>query len=383
MKKWIITAAIALGVPQLCLAQKINRNDFTKVDAYVAELGPMEGHFLKFIVDTLTHRQTAPVAEQVRALYMWEAKYIDYNTKGRRHPKNFNPSPAEALSERMTTDEGYANLFKAMCDLAHIECKVIEGMAKNDPRNIGGKLSPKWNKHYWNAVKVDGTWYLLDAAWSAGKTDRKFRFYTKQFTDAWFFTDRELFALSHYPNDKKWQLLDTPINKSIFNGAPIVGTSAIVNEVYPVSGKRGNIRGKADTTKKMVFEVGDPSLIKSVTVTGRTSQKIPAQYTIDNNLMYVEVPFKSEGDYPFNIYVNDALAYTYQADIGKPKKKPKPKPVAKPKPRAKPQEKKTTAAKKEHPAPKAVKEKKAPAEKKKARSKNKDTAPKADDEKKG
>jgi hypothetical protein len=359
MKKWIITAAVATSLFQHCLAQKVNRNDFKKVDAYVASLGPMEGSFLKIIVDTLTHRQTIPRMDQVRAMYMWEANYIDYNTKGRRHPKNFNPSPSEALANRMTTDEGYANLFKTMCDLAHIDSKVIEGMAKTDPRNIGGKLSNKWNKHFWNAVNIDGTWYLLDVAWSAGKTDRKFRFYTKSFTDAWFLTDRELFAMSHYPNDKKWQLLDTPINKSVFSGAPIVGTSAIINEVYPVSGKRGNIRGKADTTKQLIFEVGNPSLIKSVTVTGRTMDRIPAKYNIQDGLMYVDVPFKSEGDYPFNIYVNDVMAYTYKADVGKAKKKPKPKPEPKPKPKPKPrpEPKRTAPAKKDIEKKKETKQK--------------------------
>lgn len=373
MKKWIVTAAIAIGLSPYSFAQKVNRNDFVKVDAYVAQLGAMDGHFLKFIVDTLTHRQTAPKKDQVRAMYMWEANYIDYNTKGRRHPKNFNPSASEALTSRMTTDEGYANLFKAMCDLAHIDCKVIKGLAKTDPRNIGGKLSPKWNKHYWNAVNIDGTWYLLDVAWSAGKTDRKYRFYTKSFTDAWFFTDRELFAMSHYPDDKKWQMLDTPLNKSVFTGAPIVGTSAIINEVYPVSGKRGNIRGKADTTKKMVFEVGNPALIKSVTVTNRTTERIPAQYTIQDGLMYVDVPFKAEGDYPFNIYINDVMAYTYQADIGKPKKKPKPKPVAKPTPRKKQEPKKarTESVKKDKTEKKATKEKSS----KKGKSKKEEKQP--------
>lgn len=344
MKKWIITTVFAIVLVQLCTAQKYHR-DFSKVDEYVASLGPMHGHHLKTIVDTLTKRRTAPQADQVRAIYIWEATNIDYNTAGMRHPKNFNPSASEALNTRKTTAEGYANLFKAMCDLARINSVVIHGMAKFDPRNIG-ELSQKWNKHAWNAVEVDGQWYLVDVAWSAGKTDRKYRTYTKSFTDVWFMTDKEMFALSHFPKDKKWQLLDSPINKSVFTNAPIIGTGALTNEVYPVvAGRRGNIRGKADTTKKMVFEVGNPALIKTVSVTNRTSARIPAPFTISDNLMYVDIPFKSEGDYPFNIYINDQLAYMYKADVSKAKKKPKPKPQAKAKPKPKPRQQQKPQAK--------------------------------------
>jgi len=284
----------------------------------VAKLGPMEGHFLKYIVDTLTHRRTAPKLEQVRALYMWEANNITYNTSARRHPKQANNTASAVLNERSGSHEGYANLFKAMCDLAQIRCEVIPGLAKFDPRDIG-KINPKWNRHTWNAVEVDNTWYLLDVAWSAGYTDRKFRFFTPSFTDAWFFTDRELIALSHYPDKKNWQLLDTPINKSNFIHAPIIGKSAVIYEVYPET-IRGNIRGKADTTKMMIFEVGNPELIKSVAVTRRTSKRVPVKYTIEGDRMYADIPFSSMGEYSFDIYVNDELAYVYQADIGKARK---------------------------------------------------------------
>ena len=324
MKPISILAVLAVlfsGFPSHAQAP-IVWNSFGKVDKYVAELGPMEGHYLKFIVDTLTHRGTAPQAEQVRALYMWEANNIAYNTAARRHPKQANNSASAVLNERSGSHEGYANLFKALCDMARIRCEVIPGMAKFDPRDIG-KITPKWNRHTWNAVMIKDTWYLVDVAWSAGTTDRKFRFFTPEFTDAWFCTDRELFALSHYPDKKQWQLLDTPINKSNFIHAPIIGKSAIIYEVYPEV-IRGSIRGKADTTKKMIFEVGNPELIKSVSVTRRTQKKADVKYTIEGDRLYADIPFSSTGEYTFDIYVNGELAYVYQADIGKARKKPTP-----------------------------------------------------------
>lgn len=329
MKKLIYTLLLLAGSVHT-YAQQINRNNFSNVDAYVTGLGPMHGNYLKFIVDTLTHRQTAPPEEMVRALYVWEAKNIAYNTNGHHHPKQNNTTPSFAINERKTTHEGYANLFQEMCRMARIKCVVIPGLAKNNARYIG-KLDADKNAHTWNAVEIKGTWYLVDVTWGAGTTDRKVKFFTPEYTDAWFMTDRELFALNHYPKDKKWQLLDTPISKSVFMSAPIVGTSAIVNEVYPPDGVRGSLRSKADTSKKLAFEIGDPKLIQSVTASAKTTKRIPAKYTIENNTMYVDVPTPIQGNYDINIYINDALAYTYNAEVGKARPKPKPKPQPKPK----------------------------------------------------
>ena len=157
MKNWILAAFLLLGISQISNAQKINRDDFAKVRDYVNSLGPMEGHHLKYIVDTLTRSKTAPKAEQVYAIYYWIATNVDVNTRGMRHPGNFNPSASEALNKRSTNAEGYANLFKAMMDMSQTRSQVIKGMAKFDARNIG-KLSNKWNQHAWNAVEVDGVW---------------------------------------------------------------------------------------------------------------------------------------------------------------------------------------------------------------------------------
>jgi transglutaminase/protease-like cytokinesis protein 3 len=178
MKKWITTAALAFGLFYASHAQRVNRLDYSKIDEYVASIGPMSGNHLKTIVDTLTKRRTLPQTDQVRAIYVWIAHNVNYSTVGKRHPNNFNPSASEALNTRETTDEGYANLFKAMLDLAHIKSTIINGMAKSDPRDIG-KISEKWDKHTWNAVEVNGKWFLVDVSWSAGKTDRKYRYFTK------------------------------------------------------------------------------------------------------------------------------------------------------------------------------------------------------------
>jgi hypothetical protein len=324
MKKWLFF------VLPVCMflnaqAQKKDNVSFSKVDAYVASLGSMRDVYLKNIVDTLTHRQNDPKMIMTRALYVWEARNIDYNVDGAHHAKQNNTSASAALNNRLATHEGYANLFKTMCDMARINCVIITGLAKFSPSNIG-ELG-KWNEHTWNAVEINGVWYPIDVTWGAGSTDRRFKEFKRSYTDAWFMPNKELFALSHFPKDKKWQLIDSPINKSNFTFAPIVGPSAMKNEIYPAEGVRGNFRGKSDTSKKLAFELEDASRIKSVSVSVKTTKRIPAKYTIENDMMYVDMPTPTSGTYDVSLFVNDTLAYIYQAAVTKSKAKAKPKTI--------------------------------------------------------
>lgn len=322
MKRWLLFVLPVL-LTVTVRAQKVDRSSFARVDAYVNRLGEMRDVYLKTIVDTLTHRQTAPQIEMARAIYVWQAKNIDYNTEGHHHPKQNNTSPSSTLNRRVTTHEGYANLFKTMCDMARINCVIIKGLAKFSPKNIG-ELG-KWNDHTWNAIQINGTWYPVDVTWGAGYTDRRFKFYTRSYTDAWFMTDKDIFALSHFPKDKQWQMLDSPINKSNFTFAPIAGPAAIAHGIYPAEGIRGNLRGKSDTTKRLVFTVDRPQNVKSVTASAKTTKRVPAKYKIDGETMYVEMPLPTDGTYNVSMFVNDTLAYIYQAAVTKSKPKAKPK----------------------------------------------------------
>lgn len=323
MRLFFLIAIFILQFQQAAMARTVDRARFGKVDSAVVRVGPMEGYMLKQIVDAVTAGKK-DMEERVRALYTWTALYISYDCKAHHHPKQRNSTASHALINRKTTYEGYANLFKTMCDLAQVKCQVITGFAKFNPESIGA-ISEK-NKHAWNAVFIENEWQLVDVTWAAGHTDKKVKSFTKQFTGGWFLADKELFALSHFPDKKNWQMLDTPFNKAVFGAAPIIGPAAIINEVYPVV-MRGKIRGRADTSKKVAFEVDNPSLVQSVSVSYKYRKIAPVQFTIEDNMLYVDVPFDKAGQYPVNIYINDALAYVYNADVAEAIKKRKPKPV--------------------------------------------------------
>lgn len=62
-----------------------------------------------------------------------------------------------ALIGKKSVCEGYAKAFKYLANSAGIECEIMQGTATNS--------TGKTESHAWNCVKVDGTWYEVDATW--------------------------------------------------------------------------------------------------------------------------------------------------------------------------------------------------------------------------
>lgn len=57
-----------------------------------------------------------------------------------------------ALVEKKAVCNGYAQAMKLLCDLTGVECEMISGTADGE-------------NHAWNLVKLDDSWYHVDATW--------------------------------------------------------------------------------------------------------------------------------------------------------------------------------------------------------------------------
>lgn len=115
--------------------------------------------------------------------------------------------------------EDYSYLFKALCDEVGLESEVVVGDARDFNHPYRNRQT---NPHAWNAVKIDGEWYLLDATWGAGYTDAKVSKFTRRVSYRYFMTPADWFAQNHFPEEEKWQLLEEPISKGIFSRQPLI-----------------------------------------------------------------------------------------------------------------------------------------------------------------
>jgi hypothetical protein len=170
--------------------------------------------------------------EKVRAIFRWIAEHIDY--KVRAYSRNSPTSPlfyeepddsnaalpplnervaAKVLFKKVAFCDGYARLFKTLCDHAGIQSEIIWGYARN---NLSKKFAVN---HTWNAVYIDSSWHLLDVTWASGFINFA-NDYVKKFDEFYFLTPPDQFIRDHYPEDLRWSLLSDPPIYREFNQSP-------------------------------------------------------------------------------------------------------------------------------------------------------------------
>jgi len=247
----------------------------------------------------------------LRAIYMWVSKNISLDCGTARKANN---SASYVLQERVATSMGFANLVSEMCRISNIRCEVVTGVAKWEAGHIG-HVDDNDNRHTWNVVRVKDRWYVLDAAWGAGYCSGKE--FIAEMTDAWFLTNRNLFALCHYPDEKRWQLLDTPVQRPIFLASPVIGPIASILGIFPVAGQRGILRGRADSSVQLLFVVKPQYMAEriadvAVLIKGTTT---PVPWAVNGNILSVKIPFPEKGKYPVRLLVNKTHAMTFRAEV--------------------------------------------------------------------
>jgi Transglutaminase-like superfamily len=257
----------------LCVkAQTAENIDFTAVDS-IARTHKYKGD-LKLLVSELTNGYDTPL-QKARAIFVWVTDNIAddvkaYNKKRKpfkcRNKKNCDAERQayedeyidDVLSSGKGVCQGYANLFKRMCDYAGLQTDVIGGYVKNNSRMVGkmGVLD-----HAWNGIILDGKYYYIDATWGAGYSTKnkkgKLEKFNKEFNEYYWLTPVDKFYRNHYPAQ------ETPYTSAYYqekykNGAYVANWALACSEVTePQSGIISTFRG--DTLHfEMAYECDYP-----------------------------------------------------------------------------------------------------------------------------
>ncbi|HSD87039.1 MAG TPA: transglutaminase domain-containing protein, partial [Kofleriaceae bacterium] len=165
----------------------------------------------------------------VKALhdYVVNRLHYDYDALKQIEAKDYEHTPeqtAEAVFERRAAVcEGYARLMVALGKAAGVEVAFVTGHIRDAKRRLAISDDP-WDTsasealegvgHAWNAVKLDGQWYLIDATWddpTNGDPDTTY-----------LFVPPKLMAQDHFPEDPAWQLLPAPMSLGDFVRQPMM-----------------------------------------------------------------------------------------------------------------------------------------------------------------
>jgi hypothetical protein len=151
--------------------------------------------------------------ERARAIFRWICENIDYDLEAYFTGSIGSTNSTDVLKSRSSVCSGYSDLFSSLAGEAGLEVVKIVGYGKGYSYRPGENFTGPYN-HAWNAVKISGTWYLVDATWGAGYLGNAG--YVRLFDDHYFLTQPSQFIFDHFPEEERWQLLDEPLSKEEF-----------------------------------------------------------------------------------------------------------------------------------------------------------------------
>ena len=233
-------------------------------------------------VDSLARLLVEPYRtdlEKARAIFSWIAQHVSYNTyiipsnrkyRGSKYVAEPDDttflwrSVAEMTAikvfrKRTAVCDGYAKLFKTLCDYAGLRSEVIVGYARG---YVTGENRFRTN-HTWNAVLIDSTWNLVDVTWASGYINYADQF-VPRLDDSYFRTPPHVFIRDHYPEDLEWTLLEEPPAIAEFRRMPYRCKSYVKYGIHSYSPSQGLIEAGVGDTVRIEVKMKDVIRDKSI-----------------------------------------------------------------------------------------------------------------------
>ena len=292
--------------------------DYKSVDEYVQKLGRLDSMNMGTI-SSLVSKPFTDKIDKLRAIYYWIANNISYDCKAARTGNTQKNSPAEVLLYRKAVGIGFASLFQDMSSSANIRCLTADGFVKTGVEQIA-ETKAEIN-HSWAVVQLGqspDTWYYIDPAWGSGTTDADMKVFTKSFNGTYFFADKTIFNLQHYPDNEAWKLGSAPKNKKDFYALPLIKAMAYDLELKKINPNDGRLKIKLNNTQSFSFILGPKSGITAVSITVGEKKKQKTKeisYSFANGTLSFVYKFDVEGNYPVTISVNGKEFISYIAEV--------------------------------------------------------------------
>ncbi|WP_430817576.1 transglutaminase domain-containing protein [Carboxylicivirga sp. RSCT41] len=218
MKELLLGLFLMTG--QFILAQ-IDQEVIDKVDTYPSSFSLYETLSERIITDFENDYDRAA------AIYTWMAMHIKYDAKAlfsgqvqrvahfsyRNEAEKYQKEKAlrdelarSTLKKKKAVCQGYAELYRLLCQACGIECEVISGYSRSHLNDIGKVRSEP--DHAWNAIRIDDEWSFVDATWGAGHVDYKTRKFVPAFTTAFYAVEPAIFTYNHFPEEQEWNFTE-------------------------------------------------------------------------------------------------------------------------------------------------------------------------------
>ena len=317
MKKAFIYLFVLATTISAATAQS-NAPHYAGVDEFVAKLGPLNNFNVATIADTIT-RHFSDKEDKARAIFYWIANNIALDPKAIKQADQKKTLPEEVVQSRKSTSLGFSLLVQEMCSLANIRCLSVDGYVKNSTEDINEK--PDEINHSWNVVQLGQSpeqWYYVDACKGSGYLDKKMAVYTKYFTSDYFFADKTLFNLDHYPDNSAWQLGAGPKSTKEFYALPVFFNAAHEYGLAKPKPITGYIKTLNTTAVSFSFPFNgiDIAAVELVIGDARKMKKPePMNFTTSGGTISFSYLFKTADTYPITVMVDGKPLIAYTVEV--------------------------------------------------------------------
>jgi len=265
MKRYVLIFSMSLlGLPVSTFAQnKFANTNFEVVDSLARTL-EYKDDLIKLTQD-LTASYSQDISK-VRSIFIWITNNIRYDYKFVNAGKEITPPGCEGkfncaaelaewennyikkvLRKGKAICDGYARLFKKMCDIAGIESDIVPGYAKNKYYQVGVPMSVS---HAWNTVKIDSAYYYLDPTWAAGyctedEEKNLLTGFVRSYQNYYWLTPPDKLVRDHFPQSGKWAFQTNYTKEKFLDNAFFYTTDVLknINVLSPTSGVIGVKKG--------------------------------------------------------------------------------------------------------------------------------------------
>ena len=327
-----------LGILFLMLATSANTQPTYNYNQIDYRAGTIDAPSLDSLSKVLTEPYSREI-EKVRAIFSWVAQHISYNTfvlssQRKSGALKYTPEPEDTSMEwksaiemtaikvfkkRTAVCDGYAKLFKTLCDHAGLRSEIVSGYARGYLQNDRRFRS----NHSWNAVMIDSAWHLLDVTWASGYFTYSDQ-YVQRMDETYFLTSPDQFIRDHYPEDLYWTLMNNPPSIPEFRKMPFHCKSFVKYSIGAFTPSNGIVEAYVGDTVHIEINVTNKDRDKHIspdpffdsTLMGRAANEIylTASDSTPHSLKY---SFRVDNPYVqwINIMYNHDVIMRYRLQL--------------------------------------------------------------------
>ncbi len=279
----------------LLAALVANPTRFDVIDTYARNTPEAYAKNLQSLSEYLTSPARTDLAK-ARSIYAWIMSHVRYDMStytGSAYSSEISYAN-RALQTRRTVCTGFSLIFKQLLIRAGVQAVTVKGFSRHSDVQAG--LPTGGIDHEWNAVRLDGDWYLFDLTWASATAQ------SGKPNDFYFMTDPQAFIAQHLPVDSRWQLLDRPVGKPDFDRFPKYYDAYFTLGFTPYFPKQGLLRVSDGVTINLTNE-GDVGFWCSAGPRGSASASaVPIRITHEGGSYQLQVKMPGRGPQTLHVF---------------------------------------------------------------------------------